>query len=1549
MADFSVEGEITLDASQVAAGANQAATALDSLNQIVLTQWWGLQNIGAAFAMFAGAVTAAVGSAINEAVQWEDSMANVARTVTELGEAAFESERAVRIISDGLRDVAAVTPIAASALAEIAAEAGALGIARSDIVEFTKTVGDLAAVTDLTADTASEGMARIAGILQTPASQFENLASAILETGRSTISTEPEIVKLATGLAGIAAQVDWTEADLIGLSATLASLGLPAEMARTAIQKSFIDMQTAISEGGEELQLFAAVSGQTSEEFARAFGQDSMQTFTTFIEGLDNMGRAGQDVFGILRALGITEARQINTLTRLAAASRSASNEGVRLRDNLELANVAFNENAALAEITAARYATFTMQLQMLRNVIDEVQEMFGSAFLPVLQAVVRAAQAFVNGLQAIPGPVRVVYAALVLVSAAIAGIGAAVFLLLPRIVLMRHSLQSLDTAAYQATGAMSALGGQSLATGGQVLTSSTMIAAGFNNIKVASAGTQAAIAGNVAAAGAASTAASKLAKGARFAGKALGILGAVIGIASVGIGIFGAVTGRAARQTEDFGAANEALIAVMKQEAAGHEGAINAWLAHQFAMAGVIPTAQQLGFTLAQLMAFVRGDMTGAAASGMYETISGAMEAGDAKAKELLAVLMSLRDQYKESARVIKLSGDYTVDYADSVGDLTKKINDNTKATKDNRDALEERNQAILDYGRSLLTLRSAEFDAVDAQEAYNDALYRAQNPQEAIKHAELELAQARLSQRRALRDLERAEENLARSREDGRRKLEDAEYDLAEAQYSYEESLDRILDREEALAKLRAGPSAEDLLDATLRLERAHLRLQRAEQGVADAEWFLQYLREEGASARDIEDAELALAEARQEAAESEDELSDSERELIDLRRGADPRELADAERELEKAYRDSERASRNIGDAERELAEVRRRVAEDDYYREAMYDLVGAQLDAEQSAIDLRRAEEDLQSILDGDLWREVARAQLEYEEALYRLAEARTDVQRNLGIIRGEYWDTGRVALEMAKQLGIVGKDAPAAIQKNFADIGSVLSNAVALARRDLDSAIGDQFGGIGGPGGPFGGIGDDIADILGDELDYGFEEGFEEGEKSLWEKIKEWMPELGSSLGAIIGAGIGMLVGGPLGAAIGGAIGTAIGYAIGLITEKFGPQIVNFFKDLKTNTDVHLREAQAFWREKLSGIATTVNEELTNVQTYWREKLTGIKDTVDENLTEVQDFWSDALSDIKSDVDGYLTDVQKFWKTKLSDIKKNTDSTLTEVKDFWGGKLRDIKRDVDTYLEDVKRTWRTKLTDIKTNTDERLEEVKKFWRNKLGDLKKITDERLEETKTFWRNKLGDTKRIVDERLEEVKTTWRTKLTNLKNITDEQLEGVKTFWRNKLGDIVGTVRTKATEIYEKAKTAGRNLINGIKNGISEKWREFTTWLGDKFDSVGKTVERILKLSSPSKLFAYFGEMIVEGMRQGMESQFSNLEKTAGSMADLLQPPLSDLSAQYELGGRGRRGGAAAGAPAGVGAASGDQINVYPRTDADPYEIAREIVWTKGVRRR
>lgn len=319
---------------------------------------------GALAAIGLGSITLAFKGAASVAIDFERAMTGVAKTVD-------ASAETIAKMGEELKGLSERIPVTVTELAGIAEAAGQLGIKTENILEFTEVMAALGVSTNLAADEAATALARLANVMGSSQGDFDRMGSTIVDLGNNLATTEAEIVSFATRMAGAGRIAGLTEANVLAIGGAMSSVGVEAEAGGTAVQQVLIEMNTAVAQGNEKLAGFASAAGMSAGEFAAVWKSDAGSAFASFVEGI---GRAGDDAVTILDGLGLSN-------QRLLRAFLSLGNAGDLLRDSLDRANTAWDENTALTTEASKFYDILGSDLVELGNLARNVAGEFGAMF----------------------------------------------------------------------------------------------------------------------------------------------------------------------------------------------------------------------------------------------------------------------------------------------------------------------------------------------------------------------------------------------------------------------------------------------------------------------------------------------------------------------------------------------------------------------------------------------------------------------------------------------------------------------------------------------------------------------------------------------------------------------------------------------------------------------------------------------------------------------------------------------------------------------------------------------------------------------------------------------------------------------------------------------------------------------------------------------------------------------------------------------------------------------------------------------------------------
>ena len=363
-----------------------------SSNETLLRLYDTLGKVSSKAEQFANAVKplsmlsfAGIAAATKTAIEFEDAWTGVTKTVD-------GTPQQMSKINDGLKNLAQTTSSTYQDIAHYAELAGQMGIPTDSIVGFTKTITQLGDTTNLVGEEAAQSIAKFSNVMVSQSKKtntyYSRLGSTIVDLGNKFSTTEADIMDMATRLGVAGKMVGFNSNQVLGLSTALSSLGIEAAAGGSSISKMLKTIDLSVSTGNDLLSEFAEVSGMTSEQFQKAWGEDAAGTFLKFVEGIGK----SSDVTKTLNDLGITEVKQAQSMGALAQSSDV-------LASALNVSKNAWNSNTAMANEAEKRYATLKSQLSQTWEAIKQAGNELGQAFTPtltdLLKIVKKAANAF--------------------------------------------------------------------------------------------------------------------------------------------------------------------------------------------------------------------------------------------------------------------------------------------------------------------------------------------------------------------------------------------------------------------------------------------------------------------------------------------------------------------------------------------------------------------------------------------------------------------------------------------------------------------------------------------------------------------------------------------------------------------------------------------------------------------------------------------------------------------------------------------------------------------------------------------------------------------------------------------------------------------------------------------------------------------------------------------------------------------------------------------------------------------------------------------------
>lgn len=295
-----------------------------------------------------------------------------------------------------LMQMSTTTPTDITGLANIAADAARIGVATENLVEFTHIMDMLVTATTVSAGESTTQMGRLLNIFYGTGAAAEYLeqnfskvvngiGSALNELGQANAVTENEILAATMRMAPAAQALEMPITAAMALAATVASGSASAERAGTQVN-------AALSQVAVKIEEIARAGGMSMEGLAQMVRDDPIESFIMLAESIAKIEDPIKRQQASAELFGLVGAKAVN----IAGASYEL------LKENVELANTAFEEGTSLIEEFERAQDSVSSQLGILKNNFKVLGITIGEAVLPeitkIVQLLVPVVQAMTQG-----------------------------------------------------------------------------------------------------------------------------------------------------------------------------------------------------------------------------------------------------------------------------------------------------------------------------------------------------------------------------------------------------------------------------------------------------------------------------------------------------------------------------------------------------------------------------------------------------------------------------------------------------------------------------------------------------------------------------------------------------------------------------------------------------------------------------------------------------------------------------------------------------------------------------------------------------------------------------------------------------------------------------------------------------------------------------------------------------------------------------------------------------------------------------------------------
>lgn len=321
----------------------------------------------------------ALAQPIRDAMKFESVMADVRKVVD------FDTPDGFQQMSRDVLELSKRLPMTSAEIAKIIAAAGQSGIASNELMGFAESAVKMGVAFDLSADQAGQMMSQWRIAFGMSQDQVNTLADKINYLGNTSGASAANISAIVTRIGPLGAIGGVASGEIAALGASMNGVGVPAEIAATGIKNLVLGLSAGAGATKSQAAAFSAL-GLDAEQMAQRMQVDAKGAILDVMKALQNIDASQRsailtDLFG---------KESVGAIAPLLSNLDNLEKNFNRVSDAQQFAGSTQQEYAA-------RAATTENQMILFKNAMEAVSITAGSALLPAMNGLLKAAMPVLN------------------------------------------------------------------------------------------------------------------------------------------------------------------------------------------------------------------------------------------------------------------------------------------------------------------------------------------------------------------------------------------------------------------------------------------------------------------------------------------------------------------------------------------------------------------------------------------------------------------------------------------------------------------------------------------------------------------------------------------------------------------------------------------------------------------------------------------------------------------------------------------------------------------------------------------------------------------------------------------------------------------------------------------------------------------------------------------------------------------------------------------------------------------------------------------------
>lgn len=319
------------------------------------------KGLGAA----ASSVKSAISGPVQASMKMEDAIADLAKV------SDFTPEGLERMKRE-LERMSLTIPMSADGLAQIAAAAAGAGVAQKDLLGFTEQAAKMAVAFDMTAEQAGTMMSKWQSGMKLSVQETYALADAVNGLSNNNAALASQIGDAIQRYGALGKVAGLSEKQTAALATSLIASGASSETAATGMKAFMGTLAKGAQLSDKQQAAFANIGIGDVKQLQKDLQKDAPGAILRVLDGLKKNIPEDKRTMYLNVLFGETGSEAIGPLLQNIEA----------LRGNLDLVGDATKTAGSMEKEFAARAATTSNSLQLLKNSADFVARSFGDQFL---------------------------------------------------------------------------------------------------------------------------------------------------------------------------------------------------------------------------------------------------------------------------------------------------------------------------------------------------------------------------------------------------------------------------------------------------------------------------------------------------------------------------------------------------------------------------------------------------------------------------------------------------------------------------------------------------------------------------------------------------------------------------------------------------------------------------------------------------------------------------------------------------------------------------------------------------------------------------------------------------------------------------------------------------------------------------------------------------------------------------------------------------------------------------------------------------------------